>query len=49
MATDPAISMRDLYYRLSVNTVGSHVMIYNAGNYGNMYQETMAEYLHRLP
>lgn len=46
LATDPTMSMRDLYYRLFINTVGSHVMVYNAGNYGNMYQETMAEYLH---
>ena len=41
----PDISFRDLYYRLFTNTVGSHVMVYNASNYGNIYRETMREYL----
>ena len=41
----PGISMRDLYYRLFTNTVGSHVMVYNASDYGNIYRETMMEYL----
>ena len=26
---DPPVSLRDLYYKLFINTVGSHVMIYN--------------------
>lgn len=41
----PDIPLRDLYYRLFTNTVGSHVMAYNASNYGNIYRETMREYL----
>ena len=41
----PGISFRDLYYRLFTNTVGSHVMLYNASAYGNIYRETMKEYL----
>ena len=41
----PDISFRDLYYRLFTNTVGSHVMVYNAPAYGNIYRETMREYL----
>ena len=41
----PGISMRDLYYRLFTNTVGSHVMLYNASGYGNIYRESMLEYL----
>ena len=41
----PDIPFRDLYYRLFTNTVGSHVMVYNAGNYGNIYRESMREYL----
>lgn len=42
---NPAISMRDLYYRLFINTVGSHVMVYNAANYGNLYNANMAEFI----
>ena len=41
----PDIPLRDLYYRLFTNTVGSHVMVYNAPAYGNIYRETMREYL----
>ncbi len=41
----PSVSLRDLYYRLFINTVGSHVMLYNAENYGNPYQEGFGEYL----
>jgi ABC-type branched-subunit amino acid transport system substrate-binding protein len=40
-----AISMRDLYYRLFINTIGSHVMVYNAEQYGNIYTATMQEFL----
>ncbi|MDE7414027.1 MAG: ABC transporter substrate-binding protein [Muribaculaceae bacterium] len=39
------ISMRDLYNRLFINTVGSHVMVYNADNYGNLYNSSMDEFL----
>lgn len=41
----PDISLRDLYYRLFINTVGSHVMTYNVKNYGNIHRETMKEFL----
>jgi ABC-type branched-subunit amino acid transport system substrate-binding protein len=44
LAENAAISMRDLYYRLFLNTVGSHVMLYNAAHYGNLYSSTMAEF-----
>ncbi len=37
--------MRDLYNRLFINTVGSHVMVYNAENYGNLYNSTMDEFI----
>ena len=43
--TNPAISLRDLYYTLAAHTSGSHVKVYNAPNYGSVYSETMAEYL----
>ncbi len=39
------ISMRDLYNRLFINTVGSHVMVYNAENYGNLYISSMDEFI----
>lgn len=39
------VAMRDLYYRLFINTVGSHVMVYNAANYGNLYSANMSEFL----
>lgn len=42
---DPTISLRDLYYVLARRTVGSHATIYNAENYGNLYHNTMEEYL----
>lgn len=41
----PDIPLRDLYYRLFTNTVGSHVMVYNAPAYGNIYRESMREFL----
>ena len=40
----PGIILRDLYYELARNTVGSHTMVYNVENYGNMYKESMNEY-----
>ena len=43
--SDPAISIRDLYYTLGRNTSGSHVKVYNASNYGSVYSENMSEYL----
>lgn len=45
LTTDPSISMRDLYYRLFQNTVGSHVCVFGANGYGNLYTGTMAEYV----
>lgn len=41
----PEIPLRDLYYRLFINTVGSHVTLYNVNGYGNIYQESMKEFL----
>lgn len=40
-----SVAMRDLYYRLFINTVGSHVMVYNADHYGNLYTSDMSEFL----
>lgn len=41
----PDISMRDLYYKLARETVGSHATVYNYSFYGNMFTNTMQEYL----
>lgn len=41
----PNITMRDLYYKLARQTVGSHATVYNAEHYGNMYSNTMKEFL----
>lgn len=45
LSTNPDVSLHDLYNRLFINTVGSHVMVYNDENYGNLYKSTMKEYL----
>lgn len=43
--TNPAISLRDLYYTLARNTSGSHVKVYNVQNYGSVYSNTMSDFL----
>lgn len=47
LENNPAISLRELYYTLFRNTVGSHVMIYNNDAYGNMFNNTMEEFVGR--
>lgn len=42
---DSSIIMCNLYYKLFQNTVGSHVCVYNAENYGNLYTSNMGDYL----
>ena len=42
---NPDIVLRDLYYKLSAQTVGSHATVYNVENYGNVYTSTMREFL----
>ena len=42
---NPAISLRDLYYTLAAHTSGSHVKVYNVFNYGNVYNNFMAEFM----
>lgn len=39
------IILRDLYVTLARNTSGSHVKVYNENEYGNVYRESMGEYL----
>lgn len=45
IAADRSISMRDIYYRLFINTVGSHVMVYNANLFDNLYSSDMSEFI----
>ena len=45
IGANQSIGMRDLYYRLFINTGGSHVMVYNAQNYGNLYTSNMSEFI----
>ncbi len=42
---NPNITMRDLYYKLARRTVGSHATVYNYSFYGNMFTNSMQEYL----
>ncbi|MDY5768372.1 MAG: C13 family peptidase, partial [Alloprevotella sp.] len=43
--SDPAISFSELYSRLFINTVGSHVMVYNATQFGNMHRNSIREFI----
>lgn len=38
------MAIADLYYRLFQNTVGSHVCIFGAERFGNLHQQTIAEW-----
>lgn len=42
---NPSVSLHELYYSMFRNTVGSHVMIYNNDHYGNIFRNTMEEFL----
>ena len=42
---EPSISLRDLYYGLFQNTVGSHVMVYNTSFFDNLFQCSFSEFL----
>lgn len=44
LTNDVTVSLRDLYYKLFRNTVGSHVTIYNEKNFDNLYKCTMEEF-----
>ncbi len=45
MKRNPKMSLRELYYELYVNTVGSHVTLFNNYLYGNMNQNGMEEFI----
>lgn len=42
---NPDISIRDLYYKLARQTVGSHATVYNIESYGSVFKNSMLEYL----
>lgn len=42
---NPTISVHDLYYQLATHTTGSHAGIYNDAFYGNVYRNTLEEFL----
>lgn len=42
---NPSISIHDLYYQLATHTTGSHAGLYNDEYYGNVFRNTLKEYL----
>lgn len=44
LTNDITVSLRDLYYKLFRNTVGSHVTIYNQKNFDNLFRCTLEEF-----
>ena len=42
---NPAISLHDLYYQLATHTTASHAGLYNDDCYGNVYRNTVEEFL----
>lgn len=44
LETDMSVPLRDLYYRLFINTIGSHVMVYNTANFGNIHMNNISEF-----
>lgn len=45
ITADPDILLRDLYYGLFQNTVGSHVTVYNDSLFDNLYRCSFSEFL----
>ena len=42
---NPDITMRNLYYHVARQTVGSHATMYNYQHYGNMFTNSFSEFL----
>ena len=42
---NPAISLHALYYQLATHTTASHAALYNDACYGNVYRNTLQEFL----
>ncbi|MBR1388120.1 MAG: hypothetical protein IJ569_00650, partial [Prevotella sp.] len=41
----PDVKMRDLYQGVARLTTGSHASVYNEAHYGNLFHNTIAEFL----
>ena len=44
LTDDITVSLRDLYYKLFRNTVGSHVSIYNQEHFDNLFRCRLEEF-----
>lgn len=44
---NPSILFKDLYYEVSRQTIGSHVSIYNADNFDNLYTTGLYEFVEK--
>lgn len=45
ISDNPGMPLRELYYRLFSHTLGSHVSVYNVENYGNIYKNSLEEFV----
>ena len=45
LTEQPDVSLRDLFYFVATQTVGSHASLYNQSHYGNVFTERMGEYM----
>lgn len=43
--SEPDVTLRDLYYHVAGQTVGSHARMYNIPAFGSVFKTTMAEFL----
>ena len=41
ISANSAVTIKDLYYRLTTNTIGSHPRLYNQAHFGNLNITTM--------
>lgn len=41
----PDVTLRDLFYYVAIQTVGSHACMYNQENFGNVFTSSMGEFL----
>lgn len=45
--TEPDVTLRDLYYHVAAQTVGSHARMYNIPAFGSVYKTRMSEFLNK--
>lgn len=44
ISANSAVTIKDLYYRLTTNTIGSHPRLFNQAHFGNLNITTMKEW-----